>query len=147
MNSSRFWASLRNGKSTSAISWVFHWTSPTFTDLNVLRETFSQILEYWPENTHLNSFLADTEAFKTLLLRQNPIEQLRVVLTLCPLWIIADVELLDLLPEPCPRLTRTLAGVEGYFKWFQWVNKGRRERKRREKNGEAKPKPFSTGVE
>ena len=33
--------------------------------------------------------------------------------------------------------------MEGCYKWFQRGNKGIRERgKRREKNGEAKPKPF-----
>ena len=62
----------------------------------VKRGTFPQLLEHWSERIHLNPLLAKTKAFKTLLLKQNPRKQLRVVITSCPLWIAADVEPLDL---------------------------------------------------
>ena len=62
----------------------------------VERGTCSQLLEHWSELIHRNFVLSEAQAFKTLLLSQNPAEQLKKALAFFPLKIIADVELLQL---------------------------------------------------
>lgn len=62
----------------------------------VERGTCSQLLEHWSELIHRNLVLSEAEAFKTLLLSQNPAEQLQKAPAFFPLKIIADVELLQL---------------------------------------------------